>query len=36
MVPVETELGVVVCFGMAQDSYKWRAFVNAIMNLLVS
>jgi hypothetical protein len=32
---VEIGRGGVDWFGMAQDRYKWRALVNAVMNLRV-
>jgi hypothetical protein len=32
---LEIILGVVDCIGLAQDRYKWRALVNAVMNLRV-
>jgi hypothetical protein len=32
---LEIGLDVVDCIGMAQDRYRWRTLVNAIMNLWV-
>jgi hypothetical protein len=32
---LELGLGVVDWIGLVQDRYRWRALVNAIMNLLV-
>jgi hypothetical protein len=32
---LEMGLSVVDWIGLAQDSYRWRAFVNALMNFLV-
>jgi hypothetical protein len=32
---LEIGLGVVDWIGLAQDKYRWRALLNAIMNLLV-
>jgi hypothetical protein len=32
---LEIELGVVDWIGLAQDRYRWRALVNAVMNLRV-
>jgi hypothetical protein len=32
---VEIELGVVEWIGLALDMYRWRALVNAVMNLRV-
>jgi hypothetical protein len=32
---LEKGLGVVDCIGLAWDRYRWRAFVNAVMNLWV-
>jgi hypothetical protein len=32
---LETGLNVVDWIGMAQDRYRWRALVNAVMNLRV-
>jgi hypothetical protein len=32
---LEIGLGVVDWIGLAQDRYRWRAFVNAVMNLWV-
>jgi hypothetical protein len=32
---LEMGLSVVDWIGLAQDRYKWRALVNAVMNLLV-
>jgi hypothetical protein len=29
---LEIELGVVDWIGLAQDRYRWRALVNAVMN----
>jgi hypothetical protein len=31
----EVGLGSVDWIGLAQDTYKWRALVNSVMNLLV-
>jgi hypothetical protein len=31
----EIGLGVVDWIGLAQDRYRWRAFVNSVMNLRV-
>jgi hypothetical protein len=31
----ETGLGVVDWIGLAHDRYRWRALVNAVMNLQV-
>jgi hypothetical protein len=31
----EVGYGVVDCIELAQDRYRWRALVNAVMNLLV-
>jgi hypothetical protein len=36
MDPIETEFGGVDSIGLAQNWYRWRALVNAIMNLRVS
>jgi hypothetical protein len=33
---LEIGLSVVDWIGLAQDRYRWRALVNAVMNLLVS
>jgi hypothetical protein len=30
---LEIGLGVVVWIGLAQDRYRWRALVNAVLNL---
>jgi hypothetical protein len=35
MDPAETACGFVEWFGLAQDRYKWRAVVNAVMNFRV-
>jgi hypothetical protein len=32
---LEIDLGIVDLIGLAQDRYKWRALVNALMNLRV-
>jgi hypothetical protein len=32
---LEIGLSVVDWFGLAQDRYRWRALLNAVMNLLV-
>jgi hypothetical protein len=32
---LEIGLGVVDLIGLAQNRYRWRALVNAIMNLLI-
>jgi hypothetical protein len=32
---LEIELGVVDWIGLAQDRYRWRAVVNAVMNIRV-
>jgi hypothetical protein len=32
---LETGVGVVDWIGLAQDRYRWRALVNAVMNLRV-
>jgi hypothetical protein len=32
---LEIGLGVVDWIGLAQDRYRWRALVNAVMNLWV-
>jgi hypothetical protein len=32
---LKVELGDVDCIGLAQDRYRWRSFVNAVMNLRV-
>jgi hypothetical protein len=32
---LEIGLSVVDCIGLAQDRYRWRALVNAVMNLRV-
>jgi hypothetical protein len=32
---LEIELSVVDWIGLAQDRYKWRVLVNAVMNLQV-
>jgi hypothetical protein len=32
---LETGFSVVDWIGLAQDRYRWRALVNAVMNLLV-
>jgi hypothetical protein len=32
---LEIRLNVVDWIGLAQDSYKWRALVNSVMNLRV-
>jgi hypothetical protein len=32
---LEIELNVVDWIGLAQDRYRWRALVNAVMNLWV-
>jgi hypothetical protein len=33
---LEIGVGVVYWIGLAQDRYRWRALVNAVMNLRVS
>jgi hypothetical protein len=35
MALLEIGLNVVDCIGLAQDRYRWRALVNAVMNLRV-
>jgi hypothetical protein len=32
---LEIRLGVVDWIGLVQDSYRWKALVNAVMNLQV-
>jgi hypothetical protein len=33
---LEIDLSVVYWIGLAQDRYRWRALVNAVMNLRVA
>jgi hypothetical protein len=32
---LEIGLSVVDCIGLAQDRYRWRAFVSSVMNLRI-
>jgi hypothetical protein len=32
---LEVGLGIVDCIGLAQDRYRWRTVVNAVMNFRV-